>query len=120
MKIETGNANKSEKYNGWIAGYFLEEKTSRKNESVEVKWINRKKGEIKKGLQTNYEATTIVILISGKLITRFPTDNREVILSKEGEYLTYNSKEGPHESETIEDTKAIVIKWPSKPNKLKI
>ena len=73
MKIDTGNTNQeSKKYKGWIVGHFLEQESILKNKDVEVKWINRKKEQIKEGTQKDCDGT-IAILISGKYKTTFPT-----------------------------------------------
>ena len=113
MKIIEGNVSDSEKYKGWFVGHFIEEHTPLKTDKVEIKWIDRPKGEIKKGLQTEHDAQTIMVLISGKMKIKFPSNNIEKVLSKEGDYVSYNSKDDSHESETLEDTKVIVIRWPS-------
>lgn len=116
MDIQTGNLNYSSKKNEWIIGYFMDENSPLKTTNVEVKWIVRKKGEIKKGIKNKVRSQTFIILISGKFIIRLPEKNKEFVLSKEGDFVTFDASKSLHESETIEDSKAVVIKWPSLPN----
>jgi hypothetical protein len=118
MNILKGNVYENpDKYRGWIAGYFIEENSPLKTEQVEIKWIYREKGIIKEGLQTDYDIQTIVILLKGKMSFRFPSTNLEQILSKEGDFISFNSKDDSHETEALRKSKAIVIRWPSIPQK---
>lgn len=118
MDIRLGNVNQfSKERKGWIVGHFMPDNSPLKTRNVEVKWINRKKGEIKKGHQNKQTAQTLIILISGKFMVRLPNRKREFVLSKEGDFVSFDSSACPHESKTLEDSRAIVIKWPSLPNK---
>ena len=117
MDIQQGNVNDlSKEKRGWIAGHFMDDDSPLKTQNVEVKWIVREKGKVKPGKKNKQKAQTVIILISGKFVLRLPERNKEFILSKEGDFISFDASTCPHESETLEDSKAIVIKWPSLPD----
>ncbi len=71
-----------------------------------------KKGEEKKEIVANKKAKTISILIKGKFLIRFPEDNKDVLLSEIGEYVFWDSMVY-HNSEALEDSIVMTIRWPS-------
>ena len=94
----------------------MNDKSPLKTQNVEVKWVKRKKGEIKKGLKNKQTAQTLIILISGKFALRLPKRDKEFILSEEGDFVSFDAGTCAHESEALEDCHVIVIKWPSLPD----
>lgn len=99
---------------GWFIGHFLNPNSVFHNNNFEVKWNTHPKGK-KKTVSSNKIAKSIAILISGKFILKFPEENKEVILSKSGDYVFWNTKT-PHTTEAIEESTILTIRWPSIPN----
>jgi hypothetical protein len=115
MNVVQGNTDDLAKdHAGWLIGHFMGDSPFR-TEHVEVKWIRRKKGIVKKGLQTTHDGHTILILIGGRMAIRFPFIGQAYFLLREGDFISFNAKEDSHETETFEDSTAFVIKWPSVP-----
>ena len=98
----------------WFIGHFIKKGSIFHSNNFEVKWGVGKKGEFKKGLSSKKSAKTIGILIKGKLSMRFPETKKEVIMSKVGDYVIYDACEVWHETEALEDSTIITIRWPSK------
>ena len=115
MKTETGNINalnemKSER-KGWFIGNFIEEESPRYSENCEIKWAIHKQGTKKtsSGGDTSAKTRTVVILLSGKWLTRFLDDGQEVVLAQSGDYLLYEDR--LHENEALEESHVIVVRW---------
>lgn len=114
MRIEKGNVSDvSKQHEGWFVGNFISEGSFLKTQALEVKWVQRNKGEIKKGVISTKSTKTLVLMLSGNFLLRFPDIEEEVILSNEGDFVCFDTAEGLHESEALEDSKVIVIRWPS-------
>jgi hypothetical protein len=114
MNVTQGNAkNIAQDHQGWFIGHFMDKDSPLYTENVEVKWIARKKDILKKGLQTKQDVHTLLLLVSGKIALRFPSSGKQYVLSKEGDFISFYAKDDAHTTETLEDTKAMVIKWPS-------
>ena len=118
MDIITGNLNEKRQleHGNWVVGHFIAEGSPFRTENFEVKWINRKKGVIKKGALAKRQASTLVILIQGKMMIRFPGSKNKALLKEQGDFVYYDANQTLHESETLEDTVAIVLRWPSFPD----
>jgi len=117
MKIKSGNLNNqvNSEHKGWFIGHFMEKDSIFHSDDFEIRWAVHSKGEKKSIVKANKIAKTISILIKGKIILRFPKDNNEIVLSKEGDYV-YWDKNIYHTSEIIEDSTVLTIRWPSIPN----
>jgi hypothetical protein len=114
-KIRLGNAIKEGKgHRGWFAGYFIENNDLLKTNDVEINYDRLKKGDRKAVAKANKTATTIDVLISGKIKFTFPESGKEVLIENEGDYVCW----GPgisHTWESVEDSLSIVVRWPSIP-----
>jgi len=114
MDIETGNLDllnkKDPEKKGWLIGSFIEENSLRHSDKCEVKWAKHLKG-LKKVAGENLKdnCKTVVILISGKWLTRFPESGKEIILLEPGDYLVYS--DSYHENEALEDSHLVVVRW---------
>ncbi|MEN9557749.1 MAG: hypothetical protein RL141_118 [Candidatus Parcubacteria bacterium] len=114
MRIETGNLEilngKNPERKGWIIGTFIPEDSLMHSSACEVKWATHPKGLQKKaGTNLDSRVRTMIILISGKWLTRFLGDGKEVILSKPGDYLIYEG--ASHENEALEDSQMMIVRW---------
>ncbi|MAG01747.1 signal peptidase I [Candidatus Pacearchaeota archaeon] len=114
MKIETGNLNhqKDSEKRGWFIGHFMQEDSPFQSHNFEVRWAVHSKGEVKPTVAANKIAKTISVLIKGKMILKFPKDDEEIVLSKEGDYAFWDSNIY-HTSEILEDSTVLTIRWPS-------
>jgi glyoxylate utilization-related uncharacterized protein len=99
---------------GWFLGHFITpDDDPRSTAAVEVKWGAHKAGEQRTEWAVNNEATTISILISGKLRLKF--EDREIILSREGDYVLWCPGEA-HCWVAESDCTILTVRWPSKPS----
>ena len=117
-KLITGNLDQRvashPETNGWFLGCFMAEYPDFQSDNVELKWVRRKKGEKKSGLRTKATTKTLNILISGKLVMRFPELNQNIVLSKLGDFAFYDARQTSHEVETLKDSLFLVVRYPSK------
>lgn len=116
-KIINGNlnANVESKTRGWFIGHFMEKDSFFKNEDFEVRWGVHPKGDKKSQIAANKTAKTLSILIKGKFALKFPKDNKEIILAKQGDFAFWDAKVF-HTSEALEDSIILTIRWPSVSN----
>ncbi len=98
---------------GWFIGHFMEPESVFKRDDFEVKWGVHPKGEKKSSVASNMVAKTVAILVRGKFSVTFPDEKEEIILSKEGDSVFFDSKIN-HFSEALEDSVVLTIRWPSK------
>jgi len=121
--IISGNLSEDEykgpEKRGWFIGHFIEKGSVFNSNDFEVKWGNHRKGCGRSVPALNTSAKTISILIKGKLAIRFPEKNKEIILSKIGDFSFHNAGIY-HTSEALDDTVVITIRWPSVPGDQKI
>jgi hypothetical protein len=116
---ETGNAREGgEPYRGWLVGHFVNHQdTLRRTEACEVKWALHPAGDTRSQWVTEEQATTLVILISGRFHIRLSNDpDDDVVLSRQGDYATW----GPgvdHHWEAEEDSVVLTVRWPSLPDR---
>ena len=117
-KIRTGNLHKNSKEKrGWVIGHFMEEETGLKTQNFEVKLAEHKKGESEERLDASVrdKTKTLVFLIRGKYVFSFSDPNREVVLSKEGDYVFYGAS-AKYIRRAEEDSLVVVLRWPSIPS----
>ncbi len=116
----TGNLNKNflknNKRRGWFIGHFIN-KPFFKDEDIEIKWAIHKKGEKFNSIRSAKKSKSLSILISGKTKISFPELKKEIILSKQGDFVYWNKKVF-HTSEIIEESVFLTIRWPSLPNNI--
>ncbi|MEI7579454.1 MAG: hypothetical protein WCJ58_05465 [bacterium] len=119
--IAIGNFHKDVENNpdrkGWVIGTFIEDDSIFHSDEFEVKWAEHNKGYFKEGLKTNVSTKTVTFLVSGKFQINF-TDNADghlekVILSKLGDYVSYDASACDHSAEALEDCLVVVFRWPS-------
>lgn len=98
---------------GWFIGHFLETTDDlRTTPLIEVKWSVYHAGEKKLLWGVSRTATTLSVLIKGKIIIRFPMT--ECILSREGDYVIWPAGI-PHRWMITEEALVLTIRWPSAP-----
>jgi hypothetical protein len=98
----------------WVMGHFVEEDSPFHTKDLEIKWGLHHAGESKGSIGTNTKSKTLTILIRGKVSLKFPEQNREIILEKEGDYVYYD-KGVSHNWSVLEESLTIAIRWPSIP-----
>ncbi|GAC1662275.1 MAG: hypothetical protein PVS3B3_33360 [Ktedonobacteraceae bacterium] len=104
-------------HRGWFIGHFFDPPVSiRSSQAVEVKWCLVKAGEEKAQWTMSEQATTLCLLIRGKLCHKFPFE--EHILSHEGDYVLW-SPGVSHTWIAEEDSLVLAIRWPSVPGAIK-
>lgn len=116
MHIKTGfvkDLGKDTK--GWFIGNFMPTESPFNSNDFEVKWIERKAGEVKENLNPPEEngQKTVCILIEGEMQFNFPNSDKKVTLKNRGEYLFY-SPTPIHKSTALKDSVVIVFRWPSR------
>ncbi len=113
IEIFTGNTKEAgADHRGWFVGNFMKPIPLR-TESVEIKWSEHKEYN-KKETPGESGASTLVVLMRGKEIIKFPATGQEVVLEKEGDFLLFRPNM-PHNSEFFPNTLVMVIRWPSIP-----
>lgn len=117
--IEIGNLNKltasDPETRGWFIGQFIKEPLCFKDEDVEIKWGIHKKGELLDQIRASKKSKSLSILISGKTRISFPEQNKDLILSEQGDFVFWEAGVF-HNSEILEDSIFLTIRWPSLPN----
>jgi hypothetical protein len=110
--LERMNGEEPER-KGWFIGHFIPDTSLLHSKECEVKWAHHPKG-LKKttGADLVSSARTVAILLSGRWAVRMKASGEEKILEATGDYLAYEG--GEHESEALEDSHVMVIRWPSK------
>lgn len=97
-------------YRGWFVGHFVRGAGLRRTEEVEVKVGAHPKGEAQAEPVANRTASTLVVLIRGKIRLRFAT--REVVLRRQGDYALWSARQA-HTWVVEADSRVISIRWPS-------
>lgn len=113
MSPVAGNANAaSAATRGWFIGRFIDEPGSLANASeVEVKWGDHPAGDERTEWGSS-ESTTLVILLRGDFIVRFP--DREFEMANEGDYVLFEPKLN-HSWKAVADSLVVSVRWPSNP-----
>ena len=109
MSTETGNIGK----NCWFIGDIENKESLLFSENCQIKRAIHPKG-LKKvsGVELDTEVRSVVVLVKGKWLTRFPERCEEVVLSNPGDYLAYTGEY--HENEALEESHVMVIRWDPK------
>jgi len=95
----------------WFVGHFLEHTDDlRAIPLIEVKWSVYHAGEKKPLWGFSRTATTLCMLIKGKITIWFPMT--ECILSHEGDYVNWPAGI-PHRWMITEEALVLTIRWPS-------
>lgn len=110
--IVSGNAfTDGTAYRGWFVGHFVRGRGLRRTAEVEIKVTTHQKGEAQARPVINRTASTLVVLIHGRLRIRFPS--REILLRREGDYALWSAGEA-HTWRVEADSRVISIRWPSR------
>lgn len=110
--IVSGNAfTDGAPYRGWFVGHFVRGGSLRRTRDVEVKVTSLRRGEARADPAINRTASTLVVLLHGRLRVRFP--RREVLLRREGDYVLWSAGEA-HVCMVEADSRVISIRWPSR------
>jgi len=112
-EITSGNVKDITGNRGWFIGNFIEDEKFNSDE-FEVKWASCRKGWTKGSVEASMNAKTMCILISGKFLFKFPEENKKRIIDKEGDFVFWSPGTW-YESEALEDSVLLVIRWPSIP-----
>ena len=112
--VTSGNAaDDGSGRDGWLLGHFLAgEDMARATADVEVKLAVYAGGERRIAWGVNDRAHTLAILVRGIFRLRFP--EREVLLSREGDYVLWEPGV-PHLWQAEGPTIVVTVRWPSLP-----
>jgi hypothetical protein len=114
--IQTDNFDQDVRQNpelvNWVVGYARPEDSPLRTNSVYVKWVRLKKGQEKAAPSFEPTANTLGVLISGKIAQNFPTEDKTIILQKQGDYI-YFGPNVPHTWSAIEDCLILTVRWPA-------
>ena len=114
QQVVTGNARtEGEQDSGWFLGYFFKsEDDPRHTDILEVKWGVHQAGDHRAQWETNIEATTLTILVSGQFRLQLP--EQEILLCREGDYVIWPPGL-PHSWSAETTSTVLTIRWPSRP-----
>jgi hypothetical protein len=98
---------------GWFMGHFITPNDDpRSTEVLELKWGVHKAGDSRTEWAVNNQATTISILINGQFRLQF--QDKEVVLSREGDYVIWCAGVA-HNWVAESDCTILTVRYPSKP-----
>jgi hypothetical protein len=105
-------------HHGWFIGRFLEiPHDLRSNQAVEIKWSTHLAGTQKQFWGTSEQATTLCVLIKGRVSLLFP--GRECLLSQEGDYAIWQAGV-PHRWVVAQQSLVLTVRWPSVPEACRV
>lgn len=105
MDIKTGKVTDLGKdYKGWFIGNFVDSSSPFNSNDFEVKWVERKAGEVKENLTPpeDNNQKTFVVLIDGEMKFDFADSSEAVILKNKGEYMFFTPTP-VHKSTALKD-----------------
>jgi hypothetical protein len=112
--VVLGNAERdAQAYRGWFIGHFVPpELGPRSTDAIEIKWGTHANGETRAGWATSSEATSLSLLVRGRIRLFFAT-GQEALLAEPGDYALWAP--GIAHSWQIEqdDTVVFTVRWPS-------
>lgn len=115
-EIEQGNFNDEDAERGWRVGHFIKDKPNFNTRLTEFQWnFGIKRGKRKDKIAYNEKASTLTILIKGKMKIDFPHQKESITLKKQGDYVFF-APGVCHTWKTLKRTKMVGIRWPSIPN----
>ena len=95
-----------------MVGHFVRGPDARLTGAVEVKVSAHRRGDARRTPVVNRTASTLVVLIRGRVRLRFPM--RELILRQEGDYALWSAGV-PHTWVADAESRVISVRWPSRP-----
>lgn len=99
---------------GWFFGSFMQKYPEFCSDDVEIKWSRLKKGDDREGLHSKIPTKTFVILLDGIFTISFPDLQKEITLSKLGDFVLFDASLTSHVSKPITDALLISVRTPSK------
>jgi hypothetical protein len=113
--VVIGNAARdAEPYRGWFIGHFVPtEHGPRSTDAVEVKWGTHANGETRADWAVNAEATSLSMLIRGR-IRLFFAGGQETLLAEPGDYALWPPGVAHHWQVEQDDTVVLTVRWPSR------
>jgi cupin superfamily acireductone dioxygenase involved in methionine salvage len=112
--VSVGNALKNGKQ-GWFVGQFVSASFGLvRQQAVEIKWAQHKKGERRPRFGKWPRATTISILVNGYFVVqvKLPDGVREIVLASPGDYVAF-APGVYHSWKALEDCLVITVRFPS-------
>jgi len=116
-KIIDGNIEKLPEFSkkgGWFFGSFIKDLPEFRNDNFEIKWANNKAGYYDYSRKTDYSAMTLAINVSGHAKITFPDKNEVFTLSNPGDFVYWDTQDGDHIFESLDNSIVIAIRWPSR------
>lgn len=95
----------------WFLGSFMNSNPNFLSNTVELKWVTKKKWFIKPWLSSKEHLRTYCVLISGKMKVTFHDINEEVVLEKTWDYVYFDTHHSDHSSCVLEDCVLLAIRW---------
>jgi hypothetical protein len=114
MHPEFGNANVvGLPAGGWILGHFVEQKSLRATEAIEIKWGMHNASEWSHW-KSQRGKKTITLLLSGKFAMQIRSGKRPktITLSSPGDFVVWED-DNEHRWRAITDALVISVRWPS-------
>jgi hypothetical protein len=105
-----GNAYRDRNDRQWLIGSFINPSSPRSCAEVEVKWGSHAKGDARTLWSKSEEATSLAILISGRMVFFFG-EQTECVLSESGDYVLWPPNQ-IHAWQATKDSTVITIRWP--------
>jgi hypothetical protein len=102
----------------WVVGHMIEENNLRHTDQFELKWGRHLRGEKYPDFVPSKEGVRgISIMIYGRmrLVFKRGTETQTVTLQTEGDFVLWQP-DVSHNSEFLDDTLVLTIKWPSVEN----
>jgi quercetin dioxygenase-like cupin family protein len=109
--VLAGNAYRDRNGRHWLIGWFIQDPPLRSDTRVEIKWGDFTKGDRRTHWSKSDVATSLAILIRGKMRFLFE-DREEHVLAEQGDYVLW-PPDTLHAWEAIEDATVITVRWPS-------
>lgn len=109
--VLAGNAYRDRNERHWLIGWFIQGSSLRSDARVEIKWGDFAKGDRRTQWSKSDVATSLAILIKGKMQFFFE-DRKEYVLAKQGDYVLW-PQDTLHAWEALEDATVITVRWPS-------
>jgi quercetin dioxygenase-like cupin family protein len=113
--VVIGNAaGDGELFRGWFVGHFVPTELGlRSSNAVEVKWGTHARGETRAEWGSNSEATSLSLLVSGR-IRLFFASGKEALLARPGDYALWAPGVGHRWEIEADDTVVLTVRWPSR------
>jgi hypothetical protein len=114
QRVLTGNAGTDgQQFRSWFVGAFVPADLGlRSSRQVEVKWQHHALGETRAEWGHSATATSLSILVSGRIRLLFD-DGREAVLQNAGDYALWAAGVAHRWNIEQDDTVVLTVRWPS-------